>query len=124
MKEPAQAPTADEKAILRKLLAANAHIVADVLDPAEGTSAASVMAALRAAHSLDEVVDDIVHTLVRQARAEGHTWAEIGEVFKTSRQAAWQRFGSSSGPTVPTPPAPPTPPMPPSPPTPPPFPWA
>lgn len=101
---------AEERAILAKLLSANAELVAEVLHPADGKPATSVMAALRAARSLDGVVDDVLRTLVQQARAEGHTWAEVGELFGTSRQAAFQRFGGGSG--FPTPPLPPMPPMP------------
>lgn len=65
------------------------------------------MAALRAARSLDSVVDDVLRSLVQQARDEGRTWAEIGEVFGTSRQAAFQRFGTGGTPLPPMPPAPP-----------------
>ena len=36
---------------------------------------------------------DTLNALVDQARAHGHTWAEIGEVLHVSRQAAFQRFG-------------------------------
>ncbi|WP_067480017.1 hypothetical protein [Nocardia amamiensis] len=113
MEESSRAPAADEQAVLRKLLSSNAEIVAEVLDPVEGKPGVSVMAALRAARSLDMVVDDVVHALVRRARSEGHTWAEIGELFGTSRQAAFQRFGGSTAPVAPTPPVPPTPPTPP-----------
>ncbi|GAB4585966.1 hypothetical protein [Nocardia sp. IFM 10818] len=101
---------ADERAVLAKLLSTNAEFLAEVLHPAAGTPAPSVMAALRAARSLDNVVDDVLRSLVAQAREEGRTWAEIGEVFGTSRQAAFQRFGAGGIPPVP--PMPPLPPMP------------
>ncbi|MFE2955818.1 hypothetical protein [Nocardia tengchongensis] len=111
---------ADERAILAKLLSANADFVAEVLRPAPGVPPPSVMAALRAARSLDGVVDDVLRSLVRQAREEGRTWAEIGEIFGTSRQAAFQRFGGpAAGIQIPpmhsTPPIPPVPPLPPMP---------
>jgi hypothetical protein len=35
---------------------------------------------------------------VERARDTGHTWAEIGEVLGTSRQAAFQRFGRPADP--------------------------
>jgi hypothetical protein len=35
---------------------------------------------------------------VERARDAGHTWAEIGEVLGTSRQAAFQRFGRPADP--------------------------
>ncbi|MBL1077077.1 hypothetical protein JK358_22010 [Nocardia sp. 2] len=100
---------ADERAVLAKLLSTNAEFVAEVLAPAEGRPAPSVMAALRAARSLDSVVDDVLRSLVRQARDEGRTWAEIGELFGTSRQAAFQRFGGASASGMPIPPIPPMP---------------
>jgi hypothetical protein len=36
---------------------------------------------------------DFLRAAVERARAEGHTWQEIGEVVGTTRQAAFQRFG-------------------------------
>ena len=30
---------------------------------------------------------------VQQARQAGHTWAELGDLLGTTRQAAFQRFG-------------------------------
>ncbi|MGV9409395.1 hypothetical protein ACWDOP_05725 [Nocardia sp. NPDC003693] len=103
---------ADERAVLAKMLSSNAEFVAEVLYPAEGHPTPSVMAALRAARNLDSVVDDVLRSLVRQAREEGRTWAEIGEIFGTSRQAAFQRFGGAGMQTPPTPPMPPPPPFP------------
>ncbi|MFE3187466.1 hypothetical protein ACFXHA_00570 [Nocardia sp. NPDC059240] len=111
MSDPSHRDTADEGAILAKLLSTNAEFVAEVLRPAEGKAAPSVMAALRAARSLDGVVDDVLRSLVRQARDEGRTWAEIGDIFGTSRQAAFQRFGGAAG-GFPIPPMPEMPPMP------------
>lgn len=35
---------------------------------------------------------------VKRAREAGHTWAEIGRVLGTSRQAAFQRFGRPADP--------------------------
>ncbi|MEV6769573.1 hypothetical protein AB0N05_13190 [Nocardia sp. NPDC051030] len=105
---------ADEHAVLAKLLSTNAEFVAEVLHPAEGKPTPSVMAALQAARSLDNVVDDVLRSLVRQARDEGRTWAEIGEVFGTSRQAAYQRFGGAQS-GIPIPPLPPMPKLPPMP---------
>lgn len=108
---------ADERAVLARMLSTNAEFVAEVLHPGEGAPTPSVMAALRAARSLDSVVDDVLRSLVQQARDEGRTWAEVGEIFGTSRQAAFQRFGGPpSG--MPMPPMPPTPPAPPFPPLP------
>ncbi|WP_433732900.1 hypothetical protein ACQP0C_11365 [Nocardia sp. CA-129566] len=120
----------DERAMLGKLLSANAELVVGVLRPEQGRPSVPVLAALTATRNLSRLVDDILHTLARQARDEGHTWAEIGDLLGTSRQAAFQRFSGPMPPTGPFPPPPtppgfPTPPpipMPPIPPTPPEFP--
>ncbi|MEV2219522.1 hypothetical protein AB0E01_06545 [Nocardia vinacea] len=111
----------DERAMLGKLLSANAELVVGVLRPEEGRPSVPVLAALTATRNLSRLVDDILHTLARQAREEGHTWAEIGDLLGTSRQAAFQRFSGPMPPMgpFPTPPNPPTPPMPPNPPIPP-----
>ncbi|MFE6857288.1 hypothetical protein [Nocardia sp. NPDC057668] len=112
MNDPHHRDPADERAVLAKMLSSNAEFVAEVLYPAEGSPAPSVMAALRAARNLDSVVDDVLRSLVAQARDEGRTWAEIGEIFGTSRQAAFQRFGGAGAQTPPVPPVPPPPPFP------------
>ncbi|UGT43664.1 hypothetical protein LTV02_09875 [Nocardia yamanashiensis] len=121
MSETIDRDTADERAVLAKMLTTNAEFLAEVLHPAAGTPTPSVMAALRAARSLDSVVDDVLRSLVQQARDEGRTWAEVGEIFGTSRQAAFQRFGGgpSAMPIPPAPPVPHLPQMPQMPPTPP-----
>lgn len=108
MSETIDRDTADERAVLAKMLTTNAEFLAEVLHPAAGTPTPSVMAALRAARSLDSVVDDVLRSLVQQARDEGRTWAEVGEIFGTSRQAAFQRFGGGPS-AMPIPPAPPVP---------------
>jgi hypothetical protein len=74
------------------MLATNVQLVADVLRADEGADD-QVMRAIAATRSLDMIVEDTLHALVEQARAAGHTWAEIGEVLHVSRQAAFQRFG-------------------------------
>lgn len=74
------------------MLATNAQLVADVLRTDE-QSEGQVMRAIAATRSLDTIVEDTLRALVEQARAAGHTWAEIGAVLHVSRQAAFQRFG-------------------------------
>lgn len=79
------------------ILTTNAELLAGVLRGRDDSSVDPLMAALAAARGLGVIVDDILRSLVRQARAEERTWAEIGEVLHVSRQAAFQRFGGSSG---------------------------
>lgn len=78
------------------LLMTNVQLVAGVLRAAEDDSAGEVMRAIAATRSLDMIVEDTLRALVAQARAAGHTWAEIGELLHVSRQAAFQRFGGRS----------------------------
>ncbi len=74
------------------MLSANAELVAGVLR-ADGHPSGQVVRAIAATRSLETIVDDTLRALVEQARAAGHTWAEIGDVLHVSRQAAFQRFG-------------------------------
>jgi len=46
-----------------------------------------------AAHRQVLEAQELLRAAVERARAEGHTWQEIGEVVGTTRQAAFQRFG-------------------------------
>jgi hypothetical protein len=80
------------------MLATNVQLVADVLH-AEDHSPGQVMRAIAATRSLEMVVEDTLRALVDQARAAGHTWAEIGGLLRVSRQAAFQRFGGARRPT-------------------------
>ncbi len=82
-----------EREVMGLVLTTNAELVSGVLRGAGEDG--SVLAAVAATRNLDRIVNDILHTLVRQARAEGRTWAEIGEVLHVTRQAAFQRFGAS-----------------------------
>ena len=82
------------------LLLTNVQLVANVLRADEDDSPGQVMRAIAATRSLDMIVDDTLRALVEQARAAGHTWAEIGELLHVSRQAAFQRFGGGRRPTV------------------------
>ncbi|HET9016337.1 MAG TPA: hypothetical protein VFN57_12125 [Thermomicrobiaceae bacterium] len=80
------------------LLVTNVQLVADALRGEDDDSAGQVMRAIAATRSLDMIVQDTLRALVDQARAAGHTWAEIGELLHVSRQAAFQRFGGSRTP--------------------------
>jgi hypothetical protein len=48
---------------------------------------------ITAIRSLARVVEDGLREAVQAARRAGHTWAEIGDLLGTTRQAAFQRFG-------------------------------
>ncbi len=83
--------------MMAMLLMTNVQLVADVLRPGEHDSSGQVMRAIAATRSLETIVQDTLRALVEQARAAGHTWAEIGELLHVSRQAAFQRFGGARG---------------------------
>jgi hypothetical protein len=55
----------------------------------DGTSLDAVAQALASVRDAEARL----HQAVDLARDSGHTWAEIGDVLGTSRQAAFQRFG-------------------------------
>ena len=88
--------TDGEREVMALMLTTNAQMVANVLR-GEGTpDGRSTMGAVAATRTLALLVDDTLRALVHQARGEGATWAEIGEILHVTRQAAFQRFGSPS----------------------------
>jgi hypothetical protein len=87
-----------DREVMAMLLLTNVQLVGDVLRAGEDDAAGQVMRAIAATRSLDMIVEDTLRTLVQQARALGHTWAEIGELLHVSRQAAFQRFGGGQAP--------------------------
>jgi hypothetical protein len=63
------------------------------VDGVPEVAALSPLEAVTVVRSLARVVEDGLREAVQQARQFGHTWAEIGELLGTTRQAAFQRFG-------------------------------
>ena len=88
--------TQAQRTAMGRTLTTNAHLVAEVLGGSDEAGSGSVMEAIAVTRSLGLLVDDVLHALVQQARSEGHTWGEIGEVLHVTRQAAFQRFGGST----------------------------
>jgi hypothetical protein len=81
-------------------LASNPPVLTRVLSAArvavDGVYEGAALAPLEAVtvvRSLARVVEDGLREAVHQARQAGHTWAEIGDLLGTTRQAAFQRFG-------------------------------
>jgi hypothetical protein len=95
--EESRSPIQLDREVMAMMLVTNVQLVADVLRRDEHASG-QVMRAIAATRSLDMIVEDSLRALVEQARAAGHTWAEIGQVLRVSRQAAFQRFGSARSP--------------------------
>ncbi len=84
-----------DEEVLAQLLARNAEVAVAALRR-EGRStgtARSRLAALAVGRTLEEVATDVLRAFVADARAAGHTWQEIGDTLRISRQAAQQRFG-------------------------------
>lgn len=80
---------ARERRRLARLVRENAQAVARALrSPGAGANLGDLAACL----TLNELTDRAMHQLVADARRSGATWAEIGGVLQTSRQAAQQRF--------------------------------
>jgi len=83
---PKAVPTRDPQLLTRVLNAA--HVAVDGV-PADLTTLTTVTVV----RSLAQVVEEGLREAVQNARQAGHTWAEIGELLGTTRQAAFQRFG-------------------------------
>lgn len=63
------------------------------LDDVPADTALAPLEAVIVIRSLARVVEGGLRQAVQMARQAGHTWAEIGELLGTTRQAAFQRFG-------------------------------
>ena len=81
--------TAANPPVLPRVLSA-ARIAVDGV-PAD--AALTPLEAVNVVRSLARVVEDGLREAVQNARQAGHTWAEVGELLGTTRQAAFQRFG-------------------------------
>jgi hypothetical protein len=95
-----RSPVDWDRDVMATLLMTNVQLVAGVLRPGEHDSPGQVMRAIAATRSLEMIVQDTLRALVEQARATGHTWAEIGQLLHVSRQAAFQRFGGARSATT------------------------
>lgn len=83
----------DRRPVDRKVLAAlleeNAAVVAQALRQGSGSPA---LGALTASLNLETLSQEATRSLVAAARAQRHTWAEIGQVLRITRQGAQRRF--------------------------------
>jgi hypothetical protein len=61
----------------------------DIAEAAERTDPILLLPGL--AHAIDEL-ESKVGAIVRHCRANGRSWAQIGEALSVSKQAAWERF--------------------------------
>jgi len=81
--------TAPDPSLLTRVVSAARVAMGDT--PAD--AALSPLDAVVVIRSLARVVEDGLREAVQAARQAGHTWAEIGDLLGTTRQAAFQRFG-------------------------------
>jgi hypothetical protein len=75
--------------VLSRVIGA-ARVVLDDVPPDDALTPLAVVAVVR---SLARVVEDGMREAVQAARQAGRTWAELGDLLGTTRQAAFQRFG-------------------------------
>lgn len=61
----------------------------------EQQSAARLREAIDVGRELTELSDALIGRFVSEARANGLSWTEIGQVFGTSKQAVQQRYGAA-----------------------------
>ena len=85
---PDLVPPTDSQLVARVISAARVAVDGVPADPA--LTPLTVVTVIR---SLARVVEDGLREAVQNARQAGHTWAEIGDLLGTTRQAAFQRFG-------------------------------
>jgi uncharacterized protein DUF3887 len=85
---PIETPGGDPPALSRIIGAA--RVALDDVPPDDELTPLGVVAVIR---SLARVVEDGMREAVQAARQAGHTWAELGDLLGTTRQAAFQRFG-------------------------------
>jgi hypothetical protein len=85
---PAAVPAGDEPVLTRVISAARVAV-----DGIPADTALTPLTTVTAVRSLARVVEEGLREAVQNARQTGHTWAEIGELLGTTRQAAFQRFG-------------------------------
>ena len=78
-----------ERSVLPLVISAARAAMDDV--PAD--AALAPLDAVAVIRSLARLVEDGMREAVQLARQAGHTWAEIGDLLGTTRQAAFQRFG-------------------------------
>jgi hypothetical protein len=97
--DDSRSPLQLDREVMAMMLSTNVEFVGDVLR-ADGHPSGQLLRAIAATRSLETIVDDTLRALVEQARAAGHTWAEIGEILHVSRQAAFQRFGGDRRPAA------------------------
>ena len=81
--------SAGNPAVLTRVIGA-ARVALDDVPPDAALTPLEAVAVIR---SLARVVEDGMREAVQAARRAGHTWAELGDLLGTTRQAAFQRFG-------------------------------
>ncbi len=85
---PTGTPAGNPPALSRVIGAARV-----ALDDVPPDAALTPLGAVAVVRSLARVVEDGMREAVQAARQAGHTWAELGDLLGTTRQAAFQRFG-------------------------------
>jgi uncharacterized protein with PIN domain len=86
---PPDTESGERPPVLTRVISAARIAVDDV--PAD--AALAPLEAVAVIRSLSRAVEEGMREAVQLARQAGHTWAEIGELLGTTRQAAFQRFG-------------------------------
>lgn len=79
---------------LGAVTAAGRAAVRDLLEQPQ----AGPLAAIAFVRGAENEIDAGLQAAVQRARKAGHTWAEIGQLLGSSRQAAFQRFGRPADP--------------------------
>jgi hypothetical protein len=89
-----EVPNETDEDVLATAAAAGRAAVRGLL----GQPQASPLAAIAFVNGAESEIDAGLAAAVQRAREAGHTWAEIGQVLGSSRQAAFQRFSRPADP--------------------------
>lgn len=81
---------------MAKNLVMHARIVSAAITGGRKRMPVPPLVAVETAQTMLDLAEEVLRALVTDARDQGHTWQEIGDLLGTSRQAAFQRFGDRS----------------------------
>lgn len=83
----------NEASTAARQLATLANVVEDITSR-YGTKGTDLLDTLGGIRMIELAADQTRRAVAAQAKAEGHTWQEIGDATGLTRQGAQQRFGA------------------------------
>jgi hypothetical protein len=94
---PAPCPTADRAlTLMSRLVPSIDELAGEVRDAAGDDAAIRLRAAIGTGRELTKIGDALVERFVVEARMDGLSWAQIGQLAGTSKRAAQKRYAAVS----------------------------